>query len=215
MARTSTLWRLPPARELGCGSPATVWRRLTEWATAGVFDQLHLGILDRLGERGRVDWSRASVDTISVRAKRGGPCGRKSSRSWQAWIQAAPGLRRRRAAVARRGDRSQHQRHHPCSRRCLTMSLLSEAPRVVGAADRSRSTPTRATTARPTAPICDGGGSLHALPGVGSSRQRGLGGTGGRSSGLGPGFGSVVCVCAGGLRGGRLEPARAVGWVVT
>jgi transposase len=31
MARTSTPWRLLPARELGCGSPATCWRRLTEW----------------------------------------------------------------------------------------------------------------------------------------------------------------------------------------
>jgi transposase len=72
MARTSTPWRLLPARELGCGSPATCWRRLTEWAEAGVFDALHLEVLDRLGEQGRVDWSRASVDTMSVRAKRGG-----------------------------------------------------------------------------------------------------------------------------------------------
>jgi transposase len=72
MVRTSTPWRLLPARELGCGSPATVWRRLTEWATAGVFDQLHLEILDRLGEHGRLDWERASVDTLNVRAKRGG-----------------------------------------------------------------------------------------------------------------------------------------------
>jgi transposase len=35
MARTSTPWRLLPAREFGCGSPATCWRRLTEWATPG------------------------------------------------------------------------------------------------------------------------------------------------------------------------------------
>jgi transposase len=70
MARTSTPWRLLPARELGCGSPATCWRRLTEWATAGLFDALHLLVLDRLGEQGRLDWSRASVDTVSVRAKR-------------------------------------------------------------------------------------------------------------------------------------------------
>jgi hypothetical protein len=34
-ARTSTPWRLLPAQELGCGSPATAWRRLNEWATAG------------------------------------------------------------------------------------------------------------------------------------------------------------------------------------
>jgi transposase len=72
MARTSTPWRLLPARELGCGSPAICWRRLTEWANAGVFDQLLLEVLDRLGEQGRLDWSRASVDTMSARARRGG-----------------------------------------------------------------------------------------------------------------------------------------------
>jgi transposase len=72
MARTSTPWRLLPARELGCGSPATVWRRLDEWARAGVFDALHLEVLDRLGIAGRLDWSRASVDTMNVRARRGG-----------------------------------------------------------------------------------------------------------------------------------------------
>jgi transposase len=38
MARTSTPWRLLPAKELGCGSPATAWRRLAEWARAGVFE---------------------------------------------------------------------------------------------------------------------------------------------------------------------------------
>jgi transposase len=85
-------WRLLPARELGCGSPSTCWRRLTEWAAAGVFEQLHLAALDRLGRQGQLDWSRASVDTMSVRARRGGPRGRKSGRSWQAWKQAPPGL---------------------------------------------------------------------------------------------------------------------------
>jgi transposase len=72
MARTSTPWRLLSARELGCGSPATCWRRFTEWANAGVFDQLHLVVLDRLGEQGQLDWERASVDPMSVRARRGG-----------------------------------------------------------------------------------------------------------------------------------------------
>jgi transposase len=72
MARTSTPWRLLPARELGCGSPTTCWRRLNEWAEAGVFDALHLVVLDRLGEQGRLDWDRAAVDTMSVRARRGG-----------------------------------------------------------------------------------------------------------------------------------------------
>jgi transposase len=69
MARTSTPWRLLPAGELGCGSPATCWRRLAEWAKAGVFDQLHLEMVDRLGEQGRLEWEQASIDAMSVRAR--------------------------------------------------------------------------------------------------------------------------------------------------
>jgi hypothetical protein len=42
-----------------------------EWAEAGVFDRLHQTGLDRLGERGRLDWSRASLYSVNVRAKRG------------------------------------------------------------------------------------------------------------------------------------------------
>src|SRR5919204_4143466 len=68
MARTSTPWRLLPTRELGCRSPSTCWRRLTEWANAGGVDRLHLAVLDRLGEQGQLDRSRASVDSMSVRA---------------------------------------------------------------------------------------------------------------------------------------------------
>jgi hypothetical protein len=57
--------------------PSTPWRRLParEWVNAGVFDPLHLQVLDRLGEQGELDWSRASVDTMSVRAKRGDQVG--------------------------------------------------------------------------------------------------------------------------------------------
>src|SRR4029453_972222 len=72
MARTSTPWRLLPPPDTGCGSPATCWRRLTEWTAAGVFDQLHLLVLDRLGERGQGDRARARGDPKSVRAQRGG-----------------------------------------------------------------------------------------------------------------------------------------------
>jgi hypothetical protein len=37
-----------------------------------VFEALHLEVLDRLGVAGRLDWSRASVDSMSIRAKGGG-----------------------------------------------------------------------------------------------------------------------------------------------
>jgi transposase len=69
--RTGIPWRLLPTHQLGCGSPVTCWRRLRDWQRAGVFQQLHHQLLDQLGREGRLDWSRASLDSISVRAKRG------------------------------------------------------------------------------------------------------------------------------------------------
>jgi transposase len=68
MLRTSTPWELLPAKELGCGSWSTAYRRFTRWARAGVFDRLYGLLLDRLGEAGRIDWRRISVDSISLRA---------------------------------------------------------------------------------------------------------------------------------------------------
>jgi transposase len=73
MLPTSTPWELLPARELGCGSWSTVYRRFTRWAGAGLFDQLHLVLLDKLGEAGRLDWRRVSVDAVSLRALQKGP----------------------------------------------------------------------------------------------------------------------------------------------
>jgi transposase len=68
MARTSTPWSLLPARELGCGSATTCWRRLDEWAKVGVFEQLQAVVLDELGAAGRIDLERVSVDSFSLRA---------------------------------------------------------------------------------------------------------------------------------------------------
>ena len=112
MARTSTPWRLLPAGDLGCGSPATCWRRLTEWANAGVFDRLHLVVLDRLGEQGRLDCGRAAVDTMSVRAKRGGTTWAQIPSIVARLEASSTWLRRRRCAAECGGDRGQRQRHH-------------------------------------------------------------------------------------------------------
>jgi transposase len=70
--RAGVPWRLLPAHELGCGSPVTCWRRLRDWQHAGVWEQLHHRLLDWLGDDGQVDWSRAAIDSVSVRARRGG-----------------------------------------------------------------------------------------------------------------------------------------------
>src|SRR5436309_4822709 len=70
--RTGIPWEWLP-QEMGCGSGMTCWRRLREWQQAGVWHRLHRVLLDRLGEQDRIDWSRVSVDSTSVRAKKGAP----------------------------------------------------------------------------------------------------------------------------------------------
>jgi transposase len=63
-------WRMLP-KEMGFGSGITCWRRFQEWQKAGVWRRLHRRLLDWLGRSGKVDWSRACVDSASVPAKRG------------------------------------------------------------------------------------------------------------------------------------------------
>src|SRR5918997_3145718 len=69
--RTGCPWRLLP-KGLGSGSGTTCWRRLRDWQAAGVWERLHTKLLNWLGDEAAIDWSRASVDSLSVRAKRGG-----------------------------------------------------------------------------------------------------------------------------------------------
>src|SRR5579859_5805464 len=64
-------WELLP-QELGCGSGMTCWRWLRDWQRAGVWDRVHRELLQRLADADQLDWSRASLDSASVAAKRGG-----------------------------------------------------------------------------------------------------------------------------------------------
>ncbi len=63
-------WELLP-QELGCGSGMTCWRRLRDWQQAGVWERLHHALLQRLADADQLDWSRASLDSASIAAKRG------------------------------------------------------------------------------------------------------------------------------------------------
>jgi transposase len=63
-------WGMLP-KGLGFGSGVTCWRRLRDWQKAGVWRRLHRMLLDELGKAGLIDWSRASLDSASVPAKRG------------------------------------------------------------------------------------------------------------------------------------------------
>jgi len=69
--KTGIPWEDLP-QEMGCGSGMTCWRRLRDWQEAGVWERIHLRCLERLQAAGRLDWSRAVVDSASVRAVFGG-----------------------------------------------------------------------------------------------------------------------------------------------
>ena len=71
LLRAGLAWRFLPL-ELGCGSPATVWRRQREWAACGVWPAVHQRLLEALGEGGEVDLDDAVIDSASVRAVKGG-----------------------------------------------------------------------------------------------------------------------------------------------
>ena len=66
--KTGLPWEMLP-QEMGCGSGMTCWRRLRDWHEAGVWQQLHEVFLARLNRADILDWSRASADSVSVRAK--------------------------------------------------------------------------------------------------------------------------------------------------
>ena len=69
--RSGIPWNMMPA-EIGYGSGVTCWRRLREWQQKGVWDKILNHLLNELGQTGRIDWSRAVIDSASSRAVFGG-----------------------------------------------------------------------------------------------------------------------------------------------
>lgn len=67
---TGCRWRDLPS-QLRVGSGHIAWRRLRAWQAAGVWDRLQQRVLDELAQADVMDWSRASIDAVSVRAKGG------------------------------------------------------------------------------------------------------------------------------------------------
>jgi transposase len=69
--KTGLPWEYLP-QELGWGSGMTAWRRLHAWQRKGVWKKIHEALLAHLQEADQIDWSRAIVDSSSVRAMHGG-----------------------------------------------------------------------------------------------------------------------------------------------
>lgn len=68
--KTGIAWEDLP-QELGC-SWRTCFRRLVEWNEQGVWRRVHAYLLARLRSADRIDWSRALLDSSSVKAPLGG-----------------------------------------------------------------------------------------------------------------------------------------------
>ena len=68
--KTGIQWEDVPV-EMGV-SGMNCWRRLRDWQAAGVWARPHEVLLARLRDADRIDWTRAVVDSSSVRAVHGG-----------------------------------------------------------------------------------------------------------------------------------------------
>jgi len=84
--RSGIPWRRL-AKELDCGYVMTYWRRLRDLQEACIWQLIHFVLLDWLARYGQIDWSRAVLDSCSIRAVFGGfkqvPI-RPTERSWAA-----------------------------------------------------------------------------------------------------------------------------------
>ncbi len=69
--KTGIGWEDLP-KEMDCGSGMTCWRHLRDWHQSGVWERIHLVCLERLQAAERIDWTRAVLDSASVRAVFGG-----------------------------------------------------------------------------------------------------------------------------------------------
>ena len=97
--RSGTPWELLP-REMGCGSGMTCWRRLRDWQRAGVWERLQRALLDRLGRRNAIDFSRAALDSASVAAKRGARRPARTRRTGASRAPSATSSRTRTASLS-------------------------------------------------------------------------------------------------------------------
>lgn len=70
VATSGCTWaQLPPS--FGPSGP-TAHRRFSEWSKARVWAKLHRLVLDELGARGELDWSRCAIDSVNMRAMKRG-----------------------------------------------------------------------------------------------------------------------------------------------
>ena len=94
--RSGIPWEMLP-QEMGCGSGMSYWRYLRDWQLSGVWQKVHEMFLAHLRESEQIDWSRAVVDSSSVRAVFGGSKRAPTQRIGARGARSITSLRMRRA----------------------------------------------------------------------------------------------------------------------
>jgi transposase len=110
-------------QELGFGSGMTHWRRLERWTEVGMFDHVHQFMLANLNAANRNDWSRATMDSNHIDAKRRCRDRPVAGQPRQTRLQASPDLRRQQYPNLRpdlRRQRARHQARPRLARRLTT-----------------------------------------------------------------------------------------------
>ena len=105
--KTGIGWEDLP-QEMGCGSGMTCWRRLRDWQAASVWQRLHEVLLAKLNSAEQIDWSRAVIDSSSVRALKGDPNWPEPHGQRQSGQQASPDDRWLGRALGDDPDRCEH-----------------------------------------------------------------------------------------------------------
>ena len=213
--RTGCPWRLLP-KELGCGSGTTCWRRLRDWQQASAWQRLHETLLNWLGDEAAIDWSRVSLDSLSVRAKRGAS---RPARTPSTGASLAPSTTWLSIATASRW-RSASQPPMPttlrsCSRWSTTFPRSSDlaGDRAGRASDRPNSTPIRPTIPRTSAVPCALVALRRGLRDVGSTPPNDSDDTAGWWSARWPGcWVAAASVCA--TNGGPICSRACSTWAV-
>lgn len=84
--KTGIPWEDLP-QEMGCGCGMTCWRRLRDWQAAGVWQAIHEALLAALRGADALDFSRALVDSSTIRA-----VGGAKKRARAPWIAENPAV---------------------------------------------------------------------------------------------------------------------------
>ena len=90
--RSGIPWNMLP-KEMGCGAGSTCWTYLRNWQKEGVWQNIFEVLLDNLREKDKIDFSRAIVDSGSVRAVFGGKRRDRALRTGANWAASTTSSR--------------------------------------------------------------------------------------------------------------------------